>query len=394
MLCLFLSLFLPIIRCFLIDRPHNESGNLLSTSQYVTEAEFLKETTFIHQEAGQIRTFVEKSLALLTSQLQPKFNILDQLHQKFENLEHKLSKCENHSESTVSLEQKYTDLEQKYNKLKFDYNLIKLDLDNKTTELNQKITDIKQLDNIKPLSEFKILQQTVQAVSAQTHSLSINERARSQDFLALYNMTMDSKRVLYNLENRQNTTEADLSNELKKLETKTNTQLLIIEQSQNSTAADIITRMEAKEISDKLTMSMVQKQINNNAERVAISAHPLTSRTITNTIMRFNEVRYSVGITNLAAFKSTGKFVCEHVGLYLISASVMSYTSGARYRINLNGNDISETRVGQHSSNYDHTGGVTVTRKLNPNDQVWLYAIGSLYLTGGIHSTFTIIKVK
>lgn len=193
MLCLFLTLFFPIIRCFLIDRPNNYRGNPLSTSQYVTEAEFLKETSFIHQEAGQIRTFVDKSLAVLTSQLQPKFDILDQLQQKFKNLENTLLKCENHSDSAFSLEQKYTDLEQKYNKLKLEYNLLKLVFDNKTTELNQKIIEIKQLDNIKPLTEFKTLQQAVQRVSAQTHSLSINERECSQDFLALYNMTMDSK---------------------------------------------------------------------------------------------------------------------------------------------------------------------------------------------------------
>ncbi|XP_076106184.1 uncharacterized protein LOC143074809 [Mytilus galloprovincialis] len=326
MLCLLLPLFLPIIRCFLIDRPHNYSGNPLSTSQYVTEAEFLKETKFIHQEAGQIRTFVDKSLDVLTSQLQPKFDILDQLQQKFENLEHTLSKCENHSESTFSLEQrntdleqkytdleqkytdleqKYTDLEQNYNKLKLDYNLLKLDLDNKTTELNQKITEIKQLENIKPMAEFKTLQQAVQVVSAQTHSLSINERARSQDFLALYNMTMDSKRVLFNLEHRQNTTAADLSNQLKRLETKTNKQLLGIEKRQNSTAADIISRVEAKETSDNLTMTTVQKQINSNAERVAMTAHPSSDRTTTYTLMKFENVMYSTGITNLTAYRNT-----------------------------------------------------------------------------------------
>ncbi|VDH98350.1 Hypothetical predicted protein [Mytilus galloprovincialis] len=287
---------------------------------------------------------------------------------------------------------------------------------NGTGEMSSDFKILKQLGNIKPLQEIQTLQQAVQTVSAQTHSLSVNERARSQDFLALYNMTIDSKRVmnelnistsshlrnldtktsnqLSNLESRQNTTAADISNQLKKLKTKTYKQLIKIEQSQNSTAADIITKMEAKETSDNLTMTMVQKQINKNAERVAMTAHPSTGGTMANTIMKFDDVKFNVGITNLLSYKTTGKFTCEHVGLYLISASVTSYTSDSRFYISLNGKFISLTSIGSHSGYFEHTGAVTINQKLNLNDQVWLHAFGSWYLIHGLVSKLAIIKIK
>lgn len=126
-----------------------------------------------------------------------------------------------------------------------------------------------------------------------------------------------------------------------------------------------------------------------------MTAHPSTQGTITNTIMKFDDVHYySVGITNLSAYKSTGKCTCEHEGMYLISASVMSYTSGARYYIILNGSTISDTYISQNSNTFAHTGAVTVTRELNPNVQVWMYAAGSWYLYADLWSKLTIIKIK
>ncbi|XP_076071309.1 uncharacterized protein LOC143042745 isoform X5 [Mytilus galloprovincialis] len=141
-------------------------------------------------------------------------------------------------------------------------------------------------------------------------------------------------------------------------------------------------------------LSSVEAELKSSTKRVAMTAHPSSHVIITNTIMKFEDVKYSVGITNLSTFKSTGKFTCEHEGLYVISASVMSKTTGAYYYIRLNGNDISLTYIGQFSGSQVFTGAVTVTRKLNPNDQVWLYAAGSWFLYGGMYSKLTIIKIK
>ncbi|CAC5389214.1 unnamed protein product [Mytilus coruscus] len=116
---------------------------------------------------------------------------------------------------------------------------------------------------------------------------------------------------------------------------------------------------------------------------IAITVYPSSGGKVSSTIMKFDDIQYSVDITNLSAYKTTGKFTCEHEGLYMISASVMSHTPGADYYISLNGNYISQTDI-DHSSNdgelKDRIGAVTLTRKLNLNDQVWLGTIAYLWL--------------
>ncbi|VDI10352.1 Hypothetical predicted protein [Mytilus galloprovincialis] len=386
------SLFFLHANGFLLDKSGSTSGQSGISNQYVTSSVFFAESKARHQGDEQLRLYVDQSLSILTSQLEKKFDIVEQ----------KLIKCENqsvHNQSYESLEQqfvdlerKYVDLERKYNQLSVnnDFNLIKnqlVSVQNKTSEISNDVLILKQLGNIKPLQEIQNLQQAVQTVSAQTHVLSVNERARSQDFLALYNMTIDSKRLVSELY-------ANASNQVKDLETNTRKQLLRLEQNLNSTTTGIINQREVKETYDNATMSEIQKQINKNAERVAITAHPSSQGTISNTIIKFDNVKFSVGITNMSAYKTTGKFTCEQEGLYLISASVLSNTNSAHYYVILNGKSVSLTYIGSHSSTYDHTGAVTITQNLHPNDQVWLYADGSWFLFGNLHSQFTIIKIK
>ncbi|CAC5421365.1 unnamed protein product [Mytilus coruscus] len=155
-----------------------------------------------------------------------------------------------------------------------------------------------------------------------------------------------------------------------------------------------IEQMKEQQKLTELKLSGVEAEINRSTNRVAMTAHPSSNAPVTNTIMKFDDVKYSVGITNLSTYRSTGKFTCEHEGLYLISASVMSPNNNARYDIVLNGDRISQTYIGQHTGSNAFTGAVTVTRKLNPNDQVWLYTEGSWLLYDNLYSKFTIIKIK
>lgn len=83
---------------------------------------------------------------------------------------------------------------------------------------------------------------------------------------------------------------------------------------------------------------------------VAVTAHLTSTTTTTGSILKFDNVRFSVGINDLAAFKSTGKFVCERKGLYMISSSIRSDSNDAHYYIYLNGNAISYTITGFTSS--------------------------------------------
>lgn len=114
-------------------------------------------------------------------------------------------------------------------------------------------------------------------------------------------------------------------------------------------------------------------------------------------IIKFDDVKFSVGINNLSTFKSTGKFTCETGGIYLISASIMSYTNNAFYYIYLNGYQISFTQIAYSSSppsTMYHTGTVVLARQLRPNDVVWVQQNIDFYIYHALLSTLTIVKVK
>lgn len=128
---------------------------------------------------------------------------------------------------------------------------------------------------------------------------------------------------------------------------------------------------------------------------VALTAH-LTSSTSTNGILKFDDVKFSIGINDISAYKSTGKFVCGRKGLYIISASIMSFSNSGDYYIYLNGIRISQTKAGYFSnpSSYMYqTGTVVLTQQLLPNDSVWVHNLGS-NMIGGLWATLTVVKVK
>lgn len=128
---------------------------------------------------------------------------------------------------------------------------------------------------------------------------------------------------------------------------------------------------------------------------MAITAH-LTHPSSAIGILKFSDVKLSVGLNNLSTYKNTGKFVCETKGLYMISPSILADQSGAQFYIFLNGNLISETYIVYNSNNpstFRNTGTVVLVQQLLPNDSLWVYNPG-YHMYGGLYSTLTIVKVK
>ncbi|VDI79909.1 Hypothetical predicted protein [Mytilus galloprovincialis] len=147
-------------------------------------------------------------------------------------------------------------------------------------------------------------------------------------------------------------------------------QLASFQTSYNATINDLHT----KEIS-------MQKQITENNER---------DKNYPN-VIRFNNVQLSVGITNISAFKSTGKFVCEKEGLYLVAVSVVSKDSYSSFCVYHRGM-VSCTEIGQHFGVAGHSGTSVATLHLQVNDNVRVetsYTIEASYWT-----QFTLIKIK
>lgn len=128
---------------------------------------------------------------------------------------------------------------------------------------------------------------------------------------------------------------------------------------------------------------------------VAMTAH-LSTDSSPSGILKFDDVKFSVGINNLTTYKNTGKFVCERKELYMISSTIMSEANGAHYVMYLNGIKLSDTYIGYSSSppsTMYHTGTAVLARQLLPNDSVWVQK-SSYSVHGGFYSTLTIVKVK
>ncbi|VDI69229.1 Hypothetical predicted protein [Mytilus galloprovincialis] len=131
---------------------------------------------------------------------------------------------------------------------------------------------------------------------------------------------------------------------------------------------------------DKL---MKEKEMQDEENKVALTAQ-FASAPSTNGIMKFDNVIVSVGYNNLSVYKSTGKFVCERSGLYLISASISSGVNNARYYLYLNNKRITTTMLSYSSNSPSptmHTGTIVLVLQLHPNDSVWVKNGGtSIYI--------------
>lgn len=109
------------------------------------------------------------------------------------------------------------------------------------------------------------------------------------------------------------------------------------------------------------------------------------------TVIRFNNVRSSIGITNISAFKSSGKFICEKEGLYLTAASVASSQSSS-FCINNGNTRVSCTENGIFSGSYWHSGTSVAILHLKVNDNV--HVVSSYVVEASYWTQFTLIKIK
>ena len=347
---------------FLLDKTQSTNGLSGTSNQYVTASELFGETKTRQLEDQQLRRYIDNAFAVLTSQLEHKFDALDQkfircenqsvpsqanetLEQKYIDLERKYTDLDR---KHTDLDAKYTDLDRKYMDLESKYiqmqsmnnnkfYLLKshfLTIQNKTSQISNDVNTLKQLGNSKSLQEIQTLQQQFTAVSAQVHSLTVNERVHRLDFLSLFNTTIEQQTALSALNNTgsrnqlMKLTEIQTNNSkqllrlgeletntskqlvglgeletntskqlvrlaeletitskqlvrlaeletntskqlvrLEELESNTRKQFSRLEQNHISTTAGIISKMEALEKQENKTMSVMQTQINKNAER-------------------------------------------------------------------------------------------------------------------------------
>lgn len=92
-------------------------------------------------------------------------------------------------------------------------------------------------------------------------------------------------------------------------------------------------------------------------------------------IIKFTNVKFSTGINNLSGYKSSGKFVCEKDGLYLISATVMYSWNDGEFYTYVNGKMYTQSYKHQESY-WWHSSTAIIAIEPYTNDTVWVQTGG------------------
>ncbi|VDI63222.1 Hypothetical predicted protein [Mytilus galloprovincialis] len=125
-------------------------------------------------------------------------------------------------------------------------------------------------------------------------------------------------------------------------------------------------------------------------QKVALTACATGSTVPGGTVVHFPTIQTNIGITNLSAYKSTGKFVCTVAGLYHVSAVMMSNTDGQYYYIYKNSGRMITTYYGK-VYHYQTRTRVFVTM-LDVGDEITVRTEGSQLIYQ--YSCFTIVKLN
>ncbi|CAG2187058.1 unnamed protein product [Mytilus edulis] len=213
--------FISFVSAFLLDDKTPPPNNGLSDKHYIAVIELLGEETKARQNLEVAVSQLHRDLVTKTSNIaafQDQTNLILDLTSKLQNMENKTDvleqkyqqvKLENaaiqHSHVTLqqelfiiknnysALQQIYSGVERNYSKLlsQHDQLIQKLSVhENQSAEIVKEITTLKHLKAIDQLQDISVLQAETQTLKNQVHSLTSNQAARGQDFLALYNQTL------------------------------------------------------------------------------------------------------------------------------------------------------------------------------------------------------------
>lgn len=107
-------------------------------------------------------------------------------------------------------------------------------------------------------------------------------------------------------------------------------------------------------------------------------------------IIKFDEIRFHIGIINFSAIRSSGVFTTEKPGLYHISAVINGRKANAQFSIHVNGNTLSTLRMS--SDEFIATGTSVVVAELQIGDVISVTA-DSTFQVYTHWSCMTIVKI-
>ncbi|CAG2238844.1 unnamed protein product [Mytilus edulis] len=292
-------------------------------------------TTELRHDTDQLRNDMEKTFALMTSQFKKQLETL------------KLNSCSHNqsSQNVNTLEQKYMDLEQHYRDLEANNSKLRNDFtdllmnyktqeqelkflrnktetkfasqENLTAEFGKEISDLKQLKNLQPLQDLIHIKQQLQSVASETHSLSVNERARSQVFLALYNKTVN---IEVTTNHRMGTYQNMTNLKFDKLEYGQTIAYNIMnkrikdlkehsETVENITFVNLTKEVQNIQMNLNMSLAKLEQQINENSRKVALTSCVSIGKTLNvGTLIKFDNDRTSIGIKMYQHLKPAANF--------------------------------------------------------------------------------------
>lgn len=113
-------------------------------------------------------------------------------------------------------------------------------------------------------------------------------------------------------------------------------------------------------------------------------------------VVKFDDIRTNIGISNVSSFRNSGKFTSESEGLYLVFSWIVSDVNDAQFAIYCNGNSLARVYVTFNGDTGNANVGTTravVAVELKAGDIVWVQTKIGIFV-GNQGSCLTIAKLK
>ncbi|CAG2223148.1 C1QL [Mytilus edulis] len=266
----------------------------------------------------------------------------------------------------------------------------------------------------------------VEITQNQVNMLLAHEKARKEDFLALYNLTLNNqntmtrvntdaqfreKELRINMEERYH----NLSAALGIMENKIKSNLTLTNQ---NTMARVNTdaqfrEKELRKYTDeryhnlsvvfgimenkiKSDLMFLQDKLTKESEQVAVTACATSGLYNRNSVVRFPNIKTSYGNNSFSTLESNGKFTCSTPGLYFIVASMMTNVPNSEYQIRKNGDSLVYVRIVPNVSNDPrgqyHTGTGSAVVFLDFHDTIDIHTVTGIDIHPG-YSCVSLFKI-
>ncbi|VDI32015.1 Hypothetical predicted protein [Mytilus galloprovincialis] len=200
---LYVSICLRFGDGFLLETNTQKADNLTgSNKQCVTLNEFYEakkeqqyDLNVLSHKMERMKSDSEKTLTLLTSQIQQKLLSMENSF-KVNGQKNETDELQQLHQINRELQNRFTKLQKNFDNLQTKYKVIENELlqsRNTTSKLSVEVQTLQQLKTVQQLQDLNGLKLEMQSISKQTHSLAVNQQARNQDFLALYNQTTENQ---------------------------------------------------------------------------------------------------------------------------------------------------------------------------------------------------------